>query len=73
MIGEESISDFSHVPPVFDESTFESLDVTFARENHRPRVPDQAEDSRSPIHLLLRNKYFETSLSVWSIANLGGR
>ena len=70
MVGEESIFDFSDVPLAFDESAFESLDVTFARENHRPRVPDQAEDSRSSIHLLLRNKCFETSLSVWSIANL---
>ena len=62
MVGEGSIFDFSDVPPAFDESAFESLDVTFAREDDRPRVPDQAEDSRSPIHLLLRNKYFETFL-----------
>ena len=60
LIGEESISDFSHVPPVFDESTFESLDVTIAREKHRPRVPDPAEASRFSICLLLRNKYFGT-------------
>ena len=51
------------------ESIFESLDVTFARKNHRLGVPDQAEDSRF-YPSLIRNKYFGTSLSVWSIANL---
>ena len=35
------------------ESTFESLDVTFAQENHRLRDPDQEEElSRPSIHLL---------------------
>ena len=72
LVGEESIFDFSDVPLAFDESAFELLDVTLAREDDRPRVPDQAEDSRSPIHLLLRNKYFETSFSVWSIDNPAG-
>ena len=66
MVGEESIFDFSDVPLALDESAFESLDVTFAQEDDRPRVSDQAEASRLPIRLLFGNKYFET-LSVWSI------
>ena len=43
-----------------EESAFELLDVTLAREDDRPRVPDHTEDSSLPIRLLLRNKYFET-------------
>ena len=56
--------DFSDVPLAGEETASKLLDVTLAREDDRPRVPDQAEDSRSPIHLLLRNKYFETSFCL---------
>ena len=35
------------------------FDVPLAQEDDHPRVPDQAEDSRLPIRLLLRNKYLK--------------
>ena len=56
--------DFSDVPLAGEETASELLDVTLAREDDRPRVPDQAEDSRLPIRLLLRNKYLETFLCL---------
>ena len=52
------------MPLAYEESAFELPDVTLAREVDRPRVPDQAEGSRLPIRLLLRNKYFETFLCL---------
>ena len=52
--------DLSDVPLAGEETASGLLDVTLAREDDRPRVPDQAEASRLPICLLLRNKYFET-------------
>ena len=52
------------MPLAYEESAFELPDVTLAREDNRPRGPDQAEDSRSPIRLLLRNKYLKLSLCL---------
>ena len=48
------------MPLAGEETASELLDVTLAREDDLPRVPDQAENSGLPIRLLLRNKYFET-------------
>ena len=56
--------DISDVPLAGEETASELLDVTLAQEDNRPRVLDQAEDSRLPIRLLLRNKYFETFLCL---------
>ena len=50
------------MPLAYEESAFELLDVTLAREDDRPRVPDHTEAKSLPIRLLLRNKYFETYL-----------
>ena len=52
--------DFIDVTLAFEESAFELLDVTLAREDDRLGVPDHTEATSSPICLLLRNKYFET-------------
>ena len=56
--------DFFDVPLAGEETASELLDVTLAQEDDRPRVPDHTEDSRLPIRLLLRNKYFETFLCL---------
>ena len=47
-----SALDFIDVPLAFEESAFKLLDVTLAREDDRPRVPDHTEDSSSPIRLV---------------------
>ena len=53
--------DLSDVPSTGEDTASKSLEVTLARKDNRPRAPDQAEDSSSPIVSSLRNKYFETS------------
>ena len=53
--------DLSDVPLAGEETASGLLDVTLAREDDRPRVPDHTEDSSLPIRLLLGNKCFETS------------
>ena len=52
------------MPLAYEESTFELLDVTLAREDDRPRVPDHTEATSLPIRLLLRNKYLKLSLCL---------
>ena len=47
-----------------EESASELLDVTLAREDNRPRVPDHTEATSLPIRLLLRNKYLKLSLCL---------
>ena len=54
--------DLSDVPLAGEDTASKLLEVTLAREDDRPRVPDQAEDSRISTRPLLRNKYFETFL-----------
>ena len=57
--------------PLAGEETASGLfDVTLAREDDRPRVPDQAEASRLPICLLFRNKYFETFILFGLLTSL---
>ena len=53
--------DFSDVPLAGEETASGLFDVTLAREDDHPRVPDHTEDSSLPIPLLLGNKCFETS------------
>ena len=53
--------DLSDVPLAGKDTASKSLEVTLAQKDNRPRAPDQAEDSSSPIVSSLRNKYFETS------------
>ena len=52
--------DFFDVPLAGEETASELLDVTLAREDDRPRVPDHTEATSLPICLLFRNKYFES-------------
>ena len=52
------------MPLAYEESAFELLDVTLAREDDRPRVPDHTEATSLPIRLLLRNKYLKLSLCL---------
>ena len=44
--------DFSDVTLAFEESAFELLDVTLAREDDRTGVPDHTEDTSLPIRLI---------------------
>ena len=52
------------MPLAYEESAFELLDVTLAREDDRPRVPDHTEATSLPTRLLLRNKYLKLSLCL---------
>ena len=46
--------DSSDVPLAGEDTASKSLEVTLARKDNRPRAPDQAEDSSSPIISSLR-------------------
>ena len=49
---------------LFRSSSLDSADVSLAQEDYRPRVPDQAEESRLSIRLFSRNKYLKLSLCL---------
>ena len=48
--------DFCDVPLAYEESAFELLDVTLAREDDRLGVPDQTEAASFTISLILTRK-----------------